>query len=92
MYSAVGEGRRLCVYTIIYINYSWVWYLSKIMVKEAVGGTFSVKKKYPNVRKCYMYQITFLGSSYLCESTFSHLQYISPNTDQHCQMNTWMPA
>ena len=63
-----------------------------IQIKSmATGGSFwnlLSEEKYPNVRKCSMYLTVFFGSTYLCESTFSHLKYIkskyrSTLSDEH---------
>ncbi|XP_042208599.1 EPM2A-interacting protein 1-like [Homarus americanus] len=51
-----------------------------IQIKSmATGGSFwnlLSEEKYPNVRKCAMYLTAFFGSTYLCESTFSHMKHI----------------
>lgn len=63
-----------------------------IQIKSmATGGSFWKllrEEKYPNVRKCAMYLTAFFGSTYLCESTFSHMKHIkskyrSTLTDEH---------
>ena len=57
-----------------------------IQIKSmATGGSFwnlLSKEKYPSVRKCSMYLTAFLVQP----------TSVNQNTDQHCQMNTWMPA
>ncbi|XP_042235249.1 general transcription factor II-I repeat domain-containing protein 2A-like [Homarus americanus] len=63
-----------------------------IQIKSrATGGSFwnlLSEEKYPNVRKCVMYLTAFFGSTYLCESTFSHMKHIksryrSTMSDEH---------
>ncbi|XP_042221307.1 EPM2A-interacting protein 1-like [Homarus americanus] len=63
-----------------------------IQIKSrATGGRFwnlLSEEKYPIVRKCAMYLTAFFGSTYLCESTFSHMKHIkskyrSTMSDEH---------
>ena len=46
------------------------------------------EEKYPNIKKCAFYLLSCFGSTYLCESVFSHMKiiksrYRSVMTDQH---------
>ncbi|XP_042216874.1 EPM2A-interacting protein 1-like [Homarus americanus] len=58
---------------------------------RATGGSFwnlLSEEKYPNVRKCATYPTAFFESTYLCESTFSHMKHIKSNyrstmSDEH---------
>ena len=63
-----------------------------IQIKSmAIEGSFwnlLIEEKYPNIRKCVMYLTAFFGSTYLCESAFSHMRLIkskqrSTMTDDH---------
>ncbi|XP_042232351.1 SCAN domain-containing protein 3-like [Homarus americanus] len=62
-----------------------------IQIKSmATGGSFwnLSEEKYPNISKCAIYLIAFFGSTYLCESTFSHMKHIkskyqSTMSDEH---------
>lgn len=70
-----------------------------IQIKSmATGGSFwnlLIEEKYPNVRKCAMYLTAFFGSTYLCESTFSHMKHVkskhrSTMTDDQLDVCLWL--
>ena len=47
-----------------------------------------LEEKYPNIKRCAFYILSCFGSTYLCESVFSHMKiiksrYRSVMTDQH---------
>lgn len=55
------------------------------------SGTFSTWWTYPNMRKCDSFLTAVFGSTYLCESAFSHMKiikskYRSTMTDDHLEM------
>ncbi|XP_042220383.1 general transcription factor II-I repeat domain-containing protein 2-like [Homarus americanus] len=63
---------------------------NNIQIKSRVtGGSFwklLSEEKYPNIKKCAIYLTAFFGSTYLCESTFSHMKHIkyrSTLSDEH---------
>lgn len=65
-----------------------------IELKARAHGHFwnlLTEKKYPNMRKCATSLTALFGSTYLCESAFSHMkiiksQYRSTMTDEHLEM------
>ncbi|KAM4555068.1 general transcription factor II-I repeat domain-containing protein 2-like [Odontesthes bonariensis] len=66
---------------------------SDIELKSRAHGQFwnlLSEIKYPNIRKCATSLTALFGSTYLCESTFSHMkiiksQYRSTMTDEHLE-------
>uniref|UniRef100_A0AAQ4S2T7 HAT C-terminal dimerisation domain-containing protein n=1 Tax=Gasterosteus aculeatus aculeatus TaxID=481459 RepID=A0AAQ4S2T7_GASAC len=65
-----------------------------IELKSRAHGQFwnlLAEEKYPNMRKCATSLTAFFGSTYLCESAFSHMKiikskYRSTVTDEHLEM------
>ena len=60
----------------------------KSMAAEGSFWNLLIEEKYPSIRKCVMYLTAFFGSTYLCESAFSHMKLIkskqcSTMTDDH---------
>ena len=60
----------------------------KLIASEGSFWKYMTEEKYPNIRKCAMCLLDFFGSTYLCESTISHMKHIksknrSTLTDDH---------
>ncbi|KAL7402366.1 hypothetical protein ABVT39_013901 [Epinephelus coioides] len=65
-----------------------------IQLKARAHGQFwnlLTEDKYPNIRKCATFLTALFGSTYLCESAFSHMKiikskYRSTMTDEHLEV------
>ena len=78
---------RGCFYACTYILIKIFQNINWSIEREKIWKVLS-EEKYPNIKKCAFYLLSCFGSTYLCESVFSHMKiiksrYRSVMTDQH---------